>query len=203
MVPTPGSSVSPWPRLPLPPSVPAQGRDRLRSLRYNGLVHVHAYRVKLEPLLYYPAALTAEVLAERLAGDAVIHEFAPHPSGSHIVTIGLQRDRDSHEEALNELLFAAQELGYTFAEGVITRVADRAIEMAVGLGLGGLGAGSTTENGEIAALGAALGWVVGLFVGANMKNVEVLYRAQWTSQVWHLIRVAPQRAPSRPALQAG
>ena len=172
-------------------------------LRYNGLVHVHVYRIKLEPSLYYPAALTPETLAERLAGDAVIHEFAPQPSGSHIVTVALQRDRDSHEEALDELLLAAQELGYTFAEGVITRVADRAIEMAVGFGVGGLGAGSTTENGEIAAIGAAIGWVVGLFVGANMKKVEVLYRVQLTSTGWELTRVAPQPTALRPALQAG
>jgi hypothetical protein len=166
-------------------------------------MHVHLYRVKLEPSLYYPAALTPEVLAERLAGDAVIHEIAPQPSGSHLVTIGLQRDRESHEEALNELLFAAQELGYTFAEGMITRVADRAIEMALGGGVGGFGVGSTTENGELAALGAFAGWVVGLFVGANMKKVEVLYRVQLTSAGWELTRVAPQPAPMRPALQAG
>jgi hypothetical protein len=166
-------------------------------------MHVHAYRVKLDPLLYYPANLRAEVLAERLAGDAVIHELSPQPSGSHILTVVLQRDRDSHEEALNELLFAAQELGYTFAEGLITKVADRAIEMALGLGVGGLGAGSTTENGEIAAIGAALGWVVGLLVGAKMKKVEVLYRVQLTSAGWELIRVAPQPAALRPALQAG
>jgi hypothetical protein len=163
-------------------------------------MHLHVYRVKLEPLLYYPAALTAEALAERLA-DAVVHEFAPQPSGSHLVTIALQRDRDSHEAALDELLLVAQELGYTFAEGVITRVADRAMEMAVGLGVGGLGAGSTTENGEIAVIGAALGWVVGLFVGANMKKVEVLYGVQLTGEGWHLVPVTPPAvAPARSAL---
>lgn len=165
-------------------------------------MHVHVYRVKLEPL-WHPAALSAEVLAARLAGDAVIHEFAPHQSGSHLVTVGLQRDRDSHEEALNELLLAAQELGYTFVEGEITKVADRAIEMAVGLGVGGLGAGSTTENGELAVIAAAIGWVVGLFVGANMQKVEVIYRVQWTGAGWHLTRVTPQPAQLRPALQAG
>jgi len=57
-----------------------QRRNRAADLRYKGLMHLHVYRVKLEPLLYYPAALTAEALAERLA-DAVVHEFAPQPSG--------------------------------------------------------------------------------------------------------------------------
>lgn len=166
-------------------------------------MHVYAYKVKLEPMLSHSAALTPELLAQRLAGDAVIHEFALHPSGAHAATIGFQHERETHEEALNELLLAAQEVGYTFVEGEITQIADRAIEMAVGFGVGGLGAGSTTENGELAVIGAAIGWVVGLFVGANMQKVEVMYRVQWTDTGWHLTRVAPQPAPSRPALQAG
>jgi hypothetical protein len=49
---------------------------------------------------------------------------------------------------LNELLLAAQELGYTFVEAEVTKIADRAIEMAVGFGVGGLGTGSTTKNGD-------------------------------------------------------
>jgi hypothetical protein len=118
------------------------------------------------------------------------------------VSISLQRDRDSHEEALNELLLAVQKVGYTFAESEIAKVADRAIEMAVGFGVGGLGAGSTTENGELAVIGAAVGWVVGLFVGANMNKVEVMYRVQWTDAGWQFIRVAPQPV-TREVLQAG
>lgn len=166
-------------------------------------MHIHAYKLKLEPMLWHSAKLTPELLVGGLADDAVIQEFATHPSGAHLVNIGLQRDRDSHEEALNELLLAAQELGYTFVEGEITKIADRAIEMAVGLGgVGGLGAGSTTENGKLAVLAGAVGWVVGLFVGATMKKVEVMYRVQWTSNGWRLTRVTPQSAPPRPALQA-
>jgi hypothetical protein len=165
-------------------------------------MHLYVYEVKLEPMLWHSAALTPEALAERLAGDAVIQEFAPHPAGAHLATIGLQRDRDSHEEALNELLLAAQELGYMFADAVITRIADRAIEMAVGFGVGGLGVGSATENDELAVIGAALGWIAGLFVGATMRKVEVLYRVQLTSTGWHLTRVTPQLAPLRPSLQA-
>jgi hypothetical protein len=81
------------------------------------------------------------------------------------------------------------------------RLVDRAIEMAVGLGLTDLGAGSTTENPQAAGVGAVIGWVVGLLVGAHMEKVEVLYRAQWTPQGWHLIRMAQQPgAAARPAL---
>jgi hypothetical protein len=163
-------------------------------------VHVHVYKLKLEPTLWSPAVLTPESLAERLAEDAVVQELASHPSGGGIAVVALRRDRESHEEALNELLVAAQELGYAFAEAEITKIADRAIEMAVGGGITGLGAGSATENGELAVIGAAVGWVVGLFVGANMEKAEVLYQVQSTNAGWHLIPVKPQRtAPTRPA----
>jgi hypothetical protein len=164
-------------------------------------VHVHAYKLKLKPALWSPAALTPESLASRLVAHAVVEELTSDPSGAAVATVVLRRDRESHGEALNELLVAAQELGYAFVEAEITKVADRAIEMAVGFGVGGLGAGSTTENAELAVIGAAVGWVVGLLVGANMQKVEVLYRAQWTNAGWHLIPVNPQpAAPVRPAL---
>jgi hypothetical protein len=166
-------------------------------------VHIFAYKLKLGPMLRYPSALTVESLAARLAEDAVIQEFTPHSSGSCIVDVGLQRDRDSHEDALNELLFIVQETGYSFVEAEITKIADRALEMAVGGGIGGLGTGSATKNGEIAAFAGVVGWFAGLLIGAQMEKVEVIYRAQRTPTGWHLIPVAHERAASaRPALQA-
>jgi hypothetical protein len=166
-------------------------------------VHIFAYKLKIGPMLYYPAELTVESLAARLAEDAVIQEFAEHPSGACVVNVGLQKDRDSHEDALNELLWTVQELGYSFVEAEITKIADRAIEMAVGGCVGGLGLGSTTENDQIAGLGAVVGWLAGLFIGAKMEKVEVIYRAQRTGTGWHLVRVVPQPTAARPALQAG
>lgn len=160
-------------------------------------MHTFVYKLKLGPMLRYPAALTAESLTSRLAEDAAIQELSPG-----LVSVALQRDRDSHEDALNELLWSVQELGYSFAEAEITKIADRAIEMAIGGGISGLGAGSTSKNGEIAAFGAVVGWLAGLFIGANMTKVEVIYRAQRTDTGWHLVPVAPQPV-ARPALQAG
>lgn len=186
-----------------PPSTRARrARNHRRARTYFALVHVHEYKLRLEPALWSPAALTPEALAESLATDAVVQELAPHPSGGGVAVVAINRDRDSHEEALDELFVAAQELGYAFVEAEITKVADRAIEMAVGGGITGLGAGSTTENAELALLGAGIGWVVGLLVGANMQKAEVLYRAQWTPSGWLLTPVAPQPAVAsavRPA----
>jgi hypothetical protein len=45
-------------------------------------VRSYAYQLKLEPMLWHSVMLTPESLAERLARDAVIQEFAAHPSGS-------------------------------------------------------------------------------------------------------------------------
>ena len=111
--------------------------------------------------------------------------------------------RDSHEEALNELLLAAQGIGYTFVEVEIAKIADRALEMAFGGGVSGLGIGSRTETAEGAVLGTLAGWCIGLLVGANMKKVEVMFRVQRTSAGWRLVEVAPQGKPTRSVLQAG
>ncbi len=144
--------------------------------------------------------MTRGLLASRLPEDAVVTALEPHSAGGHVAVVALRNDRDFHEEALNELLLAAEEVGYAFAEAEVTQVADRAVEMAVGLGLAGLGVGSKSENAELAGLGAFAGWVVGLFVGANMKKAEVLYRVQLTPQGWHFMAAKPQPAvPVRSA----
>lgn len=49
--------------------------------RYNDAMHVYSYKLKLEPMLWHPTELTSEALAERLASDALIHEFASRSSG--------------------------------------------------------------------------------------------------------------------------
>lgn len=95
------------------------------------------------------------------------------------------------------MLLAAQGIGYTFVEAEITKVADRALEMAVGGGVSGLGIGSRTETAEGAVLGTLAGWCIGLLVGANMKKVEVMFRVQRTNAGWRFARVTPQ--PTAPA----
>jgi hypothetical protein len=162
-------------------------------------MHFCSYKLKLEPTLRYPLPLTPELVAERLASDALVHGFASHPSGSRVVSVGLQRDRDSHEEALNELLLAVEEVGYTFVEAEITKIADRALEMAFGGSVGGLGIGSRTETAEGAVLGTMAGWCIGLLVGANVKKVEIMYRVQWTSAGWRFARVPPRQAAALSA----
>ena len=65
--------------------------------------------------------------------------------------------------------------------------------------------GGLAENAELALIGAGIGWVVGVLVGANMQKVAVLYRAQWTPAGWHLNPVVPRpvvpASGTRPALR--
>jgi len=108
---------------------------------------------------------------------------------------------DEHVEMLNYLLLAVQEVGYSFAEGQITKVTDRAIEMAVLWGLGGLGIGTASENAEVAAFTSLVGWFGGLFAGSKMEKIEPIFQVQWTNRGWLLTPVPRQATQTRPAVQ--
>lgn len=158
----------------------------------------HAYKLNLQPLACSPAALAGEVLAGRLPDDAVVRSFVQESWG-HSVEIGF--DRESHLEALNAILVAVQEVGYSVVNGQIAKLTDRALETAVGLGLGALGVGST-KGEEVAVVAAAIGGVVGLFIGSRLEKAEPIFEVQLTYGGWRLIPVEQQTA-LRPALEAG
>jgi hypothetical protein len=163
-------------------------------------VQTFAYKLKLQPHVWNPAPVTPETLAGRLASDASIRSMTEQAWGD-VVDIALERE--SHHEALNELLIAAQELGYSFAEAEITKVADRALEMAFGGGVTGAGVvGSSSPSGEAAFVAGLMGWAVGLLVGAGMEKVEAIYEVQWTNAGWHLIPVPRKRPAVGTALEA-
>jgi hypothetical protein len=158
--------------------------------------YTHTYRLKLQPFRWSPTALTPDVLVERLADDAALRSLTE----DLVVDIGLERE--SHPDALNELLLAVQSIGYTFVEGEITKVADRALEMAVGGGATGLGiVGSASQNGEAALIAGTAGWLLGLFVGANMEKVEVIYQVQQTYAGWRLVPTPRTATAAGPALE--
>jgi hypothetical protein len=167
---------------------------------------VHVYRLKLHPIETMwgsPAQLTAEALAEWLPEDAAVRDLT-NESWGHVAEIGLQRgsDAEAHLKVLNELLGRAQVLGYSFAEAEIASVADRAMEMAFGFGVGGLGLGSSAKNSEAAFLGAAVGWLAGLFVGSQLQKIEPVYQVQWTPHGgWMLFPMSRQGMTPRLTVQ--
>jgi hypothetical protein len=108
---------------------------------------------------------------------------------------------DEHVEMLNYLLVAVQEVGYSFVQGQITKVTDRAIEMAVLWGVGGLGVGTASENAEIAGFASLVGWLGGLFAGSKMEKVEPVFQVQWTNRGWSFTPVPRRATHTRPTVQ--
>lgn len=69
------------------PETPALGwwfAIQSRCYATGSQVHTFVYKLKIDPMLRFPAELTAESLLEGLAKDAVIRELGTHPSGSSI-----------------------------------------------------------------------------------------------------------------------
>jgi len=163
---------------------------------------MNVYRIPLQPNLWGPTPLTDELLNGRLPEGAFVHSLIEQPWG-HWLEVGHEgaSQPDEHVEVLNYLLLAVQEVGYSFAEGQITKVTDRAIEMAVLWGLGGLGIGTAAENAEVAGFASLVGWLGGLFAGSKMEKVEPIFQVQLTNRGWLFTPVPHQATQTRPAVQ--
>ena len=71
--------------------------------------------------------ITADLLAEQLT-DAVITELVEN--GYRDYSLALDLKRESHEDALNDILAVVQRLGYTEINGTITEWTTRTVETA-------------------------------------------------------------------------
>lgn len=158
----------------------------------------HTYRVHLQPqphrLLSNGAPFSAAALVSAVEG-AVLREVVQGSNGRY--EIDLQLQRRSHEQALNDILVAAQQLGYSWVQATVTEWADNAVSGLVLGGLGGAAGGTSTGSGEVAAMLALVGAVVGAVVGSFIASVKVMYEAHWTPTGWQLVALQP--APAAPA----
>jgi hypothetical protein len=151
----------------------------------------------------YPTALGGDALDGRLPERAFVRSLVEQPWGHRLEVVHEgARVTDEHIEVLNQILVAVQELGYSFVEGEILKVADRAIETAVLGGLGGFGVGTASKNPDVAWLATVAGWFGGLFAGSQMEKVEVIFQVRLTSRGWVLRPVSREAAPGRRAAQA-
>jgi hypothetical protein len=154
---------------------------------------MNSYRIRVQPNLRFPSPLTEDALTEVLA-DASIRELSATASGHSI--IDLQLMRPTHEEALDDILFVVQQLGYAWLEAEVREWTDATVEGLVLGALGGFGtAGSVSENPEVLAIAAIVAALAGGFAGSQVKRVKVLYAVRWTPTGWQLTEVPqPQRA---------
>ena len=151
----------------------------------------HTYRVRVQPERYYGLLhgvppLTSESLTRAIEG-VVVHEIAQGEHGDSFVD--LQIHRPSHEEALNEILVAVQQLGYSWLEASVTEWTDNAL---AGLFVGGGACGTAGFSSGDAGLGLMLtlfGSLVGAFVGSFIESAKVVYEVQWNGYGWRLVQV--------------
>lgn len=161
---------------------------------------MNTYRILVQPNLRFPSALTEEALTEVLT-DAAVRELSTTASGHSIIDVQLKRP--THQEALNDILFAVQQLGYLWLEGEVREWTDATVSGALLGALGGYGtAGSASENAEVVTLAAIVGALAGGFAGSQVKRVKVLYAVRWTPSGWQLTEVQ-QPQPAAAAVRPG
>jgi hypothetical protein len=173
-----------WFRAPSNNAVSATYRIRVHPQRHHGLLQ------GLQPL-------SGDSLVNSIEG-VVVRELVQGNHGELLIDVRLQRP--SHEQALNEILIAVQELGYSWLQATITEWADNALG---GFVLGGLGcgaAGASSGNSEAGVFLALVGAVVGAVIGSCFDSVKVVYEVHWTPSGWHMVEVSPQQAPASGSL---
>ncbi|MBV9604953.1 MAG: hypothetical protein JO027_07595 [Solirubrobacterales bacterium] len=165
---------------------------------------MNTYRLRLaaDPRYRTPygiPAIEADALAE-LVGGVAIRELTALEWGHWMLDVALARA--SHEQALDELVGAAAQLGFSYVNATVSEWADRAAEGALFGALGGGGVGVTaTRDPELTAVASLFGILVGGWVGSRLQRVEVQFEARRLSVGgWQLI---PLIVPSTPGRQPG
>src|ERR1700727_1131823 len=141
------------------------------------------------------SALSAEHLTTQLP-DASVREVSG--DDSYYGVVELQLSRDTHEEALNEILLAIQLLGFEAVNASVTEWADRAVEGAL-LGFAGGGtAGAASGDADVAAVIALAASIVGGLVGSQLKRVEKIYELTPAFPTGWVLTPVPLQEPREP-----
>ncbi len=151
------------------------------------------YRVRLSPAVLQLAGtgLSRDSLERSIAG-VVVREVINERFGNHV--LDLELTRNSHEEALNEILIAAQQLGYSIVEATVSEWADQLIEQAAAGALGaGTVTGLATKNPEAAVAVGLVGMIIGGIAGAHIEKIKAVYAARPTyPSGWQLVRISDE-----------
>ncbi len=162
----------------------------------------HAYAVQVRPRQLHRLAppvrpLSAELLSSAIDGLRV-RQITSFDNGDQAIDVELARD--SHEQALNEILIAVEQLGYSWLKASVTEWADNALAGAIFGCAGGGSVGASSGSGEAGLLGALLGLVVGAVIGSLIDHVKLIYELQWNGVAWTLVQVQPAPVAALPRL---
>ena len=159
---------------------------------------MNTYTIHLQP--HYGAwgtrPLTHEVIANALAG-AVIRQLDADVYGRVVLDLALRRP--SHADALNEVAFAVQDLGYSIVQATATEWASSLVEGMLLGAVGGGGAGATTKNPGFAFLAGVIGGIAGGLVGSSVQRKKIIFEVRPTYAGWRFTPVQPEMAPAHRA----
>lgn len=149
-----------------------------------------------------PPKLTSNSLARAFAG-AVVRQFAEYGDGSYVVEIDLPRQ--SHAQALNEIVNVLVRAGFQVGEVQVTEWTTSWMEGAIAGAIGGgaIGTGIASVAGLIfgALIGAEVGAVGGMFQRKVIRTFDAVQN-QFVQGGWQLTVRRPEVAPlisPRPA----
>ena len=167
---------------------------------------MNTYRLRLQPGNHYGTVLwglptlTSDGLVRSLAGVAV-REVSTTPWGQYVIDLRLQRP--THQEALNDICLAIQQLGFTIAEATVTEWVNAAAQGAFVGAFGCGAAGAASQDPAIMFLAAAFGAVAGAVAGSFMRSINV-YRVEWSDASGWVLTPVPQESATvlRPRILA-
>ncbi len=167
---------------------------------------MNTYSLRLRPAGYYgvtrwgPPSLAAETVTDALEGSVVRSLVADTTGG---LNLDLQLQRPSHEQALDDIVVALQQIGWNVIDVTVTEWVDSAVQ---GIVLGGLGfgaAGSATHDPGIMLIAGLAGAVVGGIAGSLVRNAKVVYQVQRAYPAGWVLTPVQRPGPAGPIVQPG
>jgi hypothetical protein len=143
--------------------------------------------------------LTTEALADAVTGLGV-RDLRENQLGQCVADIRL--DRPTHEHALEEIVVALTQFGFSFVEASISEWATEMTEKAI---IGALGSGaavSPSDNLGLIVAATLIGGIVGAAIGSETHKLAAEHEARQDYWGRWVIRELP-RPSSRPGLQPG
>jgi hypothetical protein len=141
-----------------------------------------------------------EVLGRSLAG-ATIRQLSQEEWGDYTLTLHLQRE--THEQALNEILLAVQEYGYWIVAGTVNEWANAAGQAAFAGVLGGGAIGSRASDPWVALGAIVFGGLLGAAAGSFVEDLKVVYQVRPGYPSGWVLTPMPRQAQAEPAFQPG
>ncbi len=167
---------------------------------------MNSYRLHIRPTARLAMAgwmqptLTPDDVAAHLS-SVTLRELSS--ADSYTWTLDLELAAPSHDEALNAIFVAVQQLGFEVLNAYVTEWVDRATELAL-LGLVGGGVvGSSSGDPDLTAIVAIASSLAGAWFGSKLKRAETVYEVRRAyPSGWVLNPITNQR-PTAPIMRPG